>query len=66
MKTARFPSVRVDPALRLEIESLLKEGETLSAFVADSVRDEVRKRQLQDEFVKRGLAWPKASAPSGT
>jgi siroheme synthase (precorrin-2 oxidase/ferrochelatase) len=55
MKTARFPSIRVEAALRSDIESLLKEGETLSAFVAASVREQVRKRQLQDEFIRRGL-----------
>ena len=65
MKTARFPSVRVDPALRSEIESLLKEGETLSAFVASSVREQVRKRQLQDEFIKRGLASLEESRRTG-
>jgi len=66
MKTARFPSVRVDPALRSEIESLLKDGETLSAFVASSVREQVRKRQLQDEFIKRGLASLEAYESSVT
>ena len=66
MKTARFPSVRVDPALRSEIESLLKEGETLSAFVATAVREQVRKRQLQDEFIKRGLASLEESESSVT
>jgi hypothetical protein len=34
----------------------LREGETLSGFVAASVRAQVRQRQLQDEFIKRGLA----------
>lgn len=65
MKTARFPSVRVEPDLRSEIESLLKEGETLSAFVASSVREEVRRRQLRDEFIRRGLAGLEASERSG-
>jgi hypothetical protein len=45
---------------------LLKEGETLSAFVATSVREQVRKRQLQDEFIKRGLASLEASESSVT
>ena len=66
MKTARFPSVRVDPALRSEIESLLKEGETLSAFVAAAVREQVRKRQQQDELIKRGLASLEESESSVT
>jgi hypothetical protein len=33
MKTATIPSVRVEPELRAEVESLLSEGETLSQFV---------------------------------
>lgn len=56
MKTATLPSLRVDPALREAAEAMLKEGETLSAFVEASVREQVRKRQLQEEFIKRGLA----------
>lgn len=56
MKTATIPSLRVEPELREAAEALLKEGETLSAFVEASVREQVRKRQLQDEFIKRGLA----------
>ena len=65
MKTATIPSLRVEPALREAVESVLREGETLSGFVEASVRAQVHQRQLQDEFIKRGLAWPKASAPSG-
>jgi hypothetical protein len=33
MKTATIPSLCVDPELRAAAESVLKEGETLSAFV---------------------------------
>ena len=56
MKTATIPSLRVEPALREAAEALLQEGETLSSFVEASVRAQVRKRQVQDEFIKRGLA----------
>ena len=56
MKTATLPSLRVDPALREAAEAVLQEGETLSSFVEASVRAQVRRRQLQDEFIKRGLA----------
>lgn len=56
MKTATIPSLRVEPALREAAESVLHEGETLSGFVEASVRAQVRQRQLQDEFIKRGLA----------
>ena len=55
MKTASIPSVRVEPELRAEVESLLNEGETLSEFVEDSVRASVLRRRHQAEFVARGL-----------
>ena len=55
MKTAILPSVRVDPALRVSVESLLKAGETLSGFVEYAVRQTVIQRQNQAEFVARGL-----------
>ncbi len=55
MKTAAIPSVRVEPALRAELESLLAEGETLSEFVEASVRASVRRRRVQAEFLARGL-----------
>ena len=65
MKTATFPSLRVEPELREAAESMLKEGETLSAFVEASVREQVRKRQLQEEFVRRGLIALEQSSKSG-
>lgn len=55
MKTATLPSVRVDPAFRASVESLLKAGETLSGFVENAVRQTVLQRQNQAEFVARGL-----------
>ena len=55
MKTAIRPSVRVDPALRATVESLLEAGETLSGFVESAVRQTVLRRQNQAEFVARGL-----------
>lgn len=55
MKTATIPSVRVEPDLRAEIESLLGEGETLSEFVEASVRASVQRRRVQAEFIARGL-----------
>ncbi|WP_165371494.1 YlcI/YnfO family protein [Pseudolysobacter antarcticus] len=56
MKTATFPSLRVDAALRQAAEEVLLEGETLSSFVEQSVRANIERRQWQDEFVARGLA----------
>ncbi len=55
MKTASIPSVRVEPELRAEVESLLSEGETLSEFVEASVRASVQRRRVQAEFITRGL-----------
>jgi predicted transcriptional regulator len=55
MKTATIPSIRVEPELRGEVESLLDEGETLSQFVEASVRAAVQRRRHQADFVARGL-----------
>lgn len=55
MKTATIPSVRVEPELRAEVESLLDEGETVSEFVEASVRAAVLRRRNQAEFIARGM-----------
>ena len=55
MKTATIPSLRVDPELRAAAESVLQEGETLSAFVENSLRAQIRYRKTQAEFIARGL-----------
>ncbi len=55
MKTATIPSVRVEPELRAEVESLLGEGETVSEFVEASVRATVLRRRNQAEFIARGM-----------
>ena len=55
MKTAILPSVRVDPELRESVKSLLEAGETLSGFVENAVRQAVRRRQNQAEFVAPAL-----------
>ena len=55
MKTATIPSVRVEPALRDEVEQLLEKGESLSEFVEAAVRSAVQQRQNQSEFLARGL-----------
>lgn len=56
MKSATIPSLRVDPELRLEAESVLQEGETLSSFVEQSLKANIERRKLHKEFVSRGLA----------
>lgn len=55
MKTATIPSLRVEPELRAAAESVLKEGETLSAFVEESLRRQIDYRKTQTEFIARGL-----------
>lgn len=56
MKTASLPSLRVDPELRAAAESVLEEGETLSAFLENAVRRQIDFRKTQSEFIARGLA----------
>jgi hypothetical protein len=58
MKSAVLPQVRVEPELRSDLESVLREGETLSEFVEASVRGAVEYRRAQAEFHQRGeAAW---------
>lgn len=55
MKTATIPSLRVDPELRRSAESVLHEGESLSGFVEQAIRQTVAYRQAEQEFIARGL-----------
>ncbi len=55
MKSASFPSLRVDPALRDAAESVLTQGETLSGFIETAVRETIERRRARAEFVARGL-----------
>ncbi|MEJ7669795.1 MAG: YlcI/YnfO family protein [Casimicrobiaceae bacterium] len=55
MKSATFPSLRVEPGLRRAAERVLQDGESLSSFVEQSIRESVEKRQAQHEFIARGL-----------
>jgi len=56
MKSATFPSLRVDPELREAAESVLEEGETLSGLIEASVREAIERRRSRAEFIARGLA----------
>jgi predicted transcriptional regulator len=56
MKTATLPPLRVAPELRQAAEAVLREGESLSNFMEQSLRDEVNRRRTQAEFIARGLA----------
>ena len=56
MKTASLPPLRVTPELREAAESVLQEGESLSAFLEQSLRAQINHRRVQQEFIARGLA----------
>ncbi len=56
MKTANMPSLRVDPELRHDAESVLRDGETLSSFMEQALRSSIQSRRVQKEFIARGLA----------
>lgn len=45
-----------DAELRKAAEAVLHEGESLSSFMEQSLRDEVNRRRMQAEFIARGLA----------
>lgn len=65
MKSATIPPLRVTPDLRKEAEGVLREGESLSSFVEDSLRRQIEYRKLQSEFIARGLAARDAAKASG-
>ena len=56
MKSSVIPSVRVSPEFRAQLEQVLREDESLSAFVEAAVRDSVQQRLNQADFVQRGMA----------
>ena len=56
MKSSSIPSIRVAPELRQAAESVLREGETLSSFMEESLRAGILHRKAQQEFIARGLA----------
>jgi len=55
MKTATFPSLRIEPELRAAAESVLREGETLSSLIETAMREAIQRRRVQAEFLARGL-----------
>jgi len=65
MKSATIPSLRVDPDLREAAEKVLQEGESLSSFVEQSIRESIERRQARSEFIARGLASRDAARRSG-
>jgi Arc/MetJ-type ribon-helix-helix transcriptional regulator len=66
MKTATIPPIRVAPAFRTEVEAVLQQGESLSEFVENAVRQSVLQRQHQAEFLRRGIAAIEETKRTGT
>jgi hypothetical protein len=64
-KTATLPPLRVDPKLRSAAEAVLRQGETLSSFIAQSISDTVDSRRAQAEFLARGLAGREQARRTG-
>ncbi len=56
MKTSSIPALRVSPKLREQAEAVLEDGETLSAFMLESLSQGIAHRKAQQDFVARGLA----------
>ena len=55
MKTATLPSIRVEPGLRDQLKGVLREDESLSAFVESAVRETLQRRLDQAAFLQRGI-----------
>lgn len=49
-KPAILPQVRIEPDLLKQLEAVLADGETPSAFIEGSVRRAVKHRQAQRDF----------------
>lgn len=56
MKSAVIPQIRVEPELRAELESVLRQGETLTDFVETTVRNAIAFRRVQTAFQARAQA----------
>ena len=65
MKSAVIPQIRVEPALRAELDSVLRPGETLTDFVEATVRNAIAFRRVQTEFHARAQAASKAYHQTG-
>ena len=50
MKTATLPAVRVAPEVRELVESVLKEGESLSTFIEETVKKHAQWRKEDEAF----------------
>jgi hypothetical protein len=65
MKSAVIPQIRVEPELRAELESVLRQGETLTDFVEATVRNAIALRRIQTAFHGRAQAASEACHQTG-
>ncbi|WP_084182758.1 YlcI/YnfO family protein [Nevskia soli] len=65
MKSATIPSLRIAPEVWEAAESVLREGETLSSFVEQSVKANILRRRVERAFVEKGLASAQEARGSG-
>ncbi len=65
MKATTFPFIRFDPELRQTLEKVLRDGETLSGFVGQSILEQVQRRNLRQEFIDRGFRSGESARNSG-
>lgn len=66
MKNDTIPPLRVPAKLRREAESVLQEGESLSAFMLESFTRGIESRRAHAAFVARGLASGARARRRGT
>jgi hypothetical protein len=59
MRTATLPAVRTTPETRQLIESVLREGETLSTFIEETVQKHAQWRKEDEAFYARAIAASK-------
>jgi hypothetical protein len=65
MRTATLPAVRVSPDTRSLIESVLREGESLSTFIEQTAKQQAMQRKEDDAFYARGLVAAKSVDEGG-
>ena len=65
MKTATLPAVRVTPEVRQLVESVLKEGESLSTFIEETVKKHAQWRKEDEAFYARAAKASQALREGG-
>jgi len=65
MRTATLPAVRVSPDTRSLIESVLREGETLSTFIEETVKKHAAWRKEDEAFHARAALASKRLTEGG-